>query len=323
MVRRDTPDMSLLYLNASDIERVRPPIDGVIAVVETALRAHALGRAYNPPKVYVQPRPDARVTAMPGFIPEMHVAGVKCIAGYPTNPARGLPYVVGMMVLQDPDTGLPYALLECGWLTAARTAAATALFVRECAHTRATTVALLGAGVQARAILPALIQSCPNVRRVVVSSRTIDGAVAFCRDMQPSSPVELVARPAAREAVQMSDVVVETVPPLPTPVVENAWFRPGALLVSVGYGFGADQRHFVDRMIVADAQQTMALAKGSVPAIYAELGEILIGRKPARQSDAERIYANVNGLAIFDLALGQLVFQRAREAGVGVRLTLF
>lgn len=325
-----------LYLSAADVERVRPAVAEVLAATEAALRAHAEGAIENPPKIGVHTRPHAFTHAMPGWLRPQGLTGVKCVAGYPDNAARGLPHVFGLLLLQDPDTGLPYALMECSWVTAARTAAATALFVRECALPAADALGLLGAGAQAREIVPAVACARPAVRRVVVYDPSRAAIEQFRAEVPRRCPVEVVVAADARQVVGSADIVVGAAGPVSEPLTRNDWFRPGALLVAVGYGLDGEALHGADRVVTTDARQMAATAAellGLPPGggeggasgvrVDAELGAVLAGRVPGRTSAAERVFAYNSGLAIFDLAVGDLVVRAARAAGVGRRLPLF
>lgn len=325
----------ILYLSAGDVEKVRLEPAAVIPLVESALRAHEQGMTENPPKIGIHTRPDAFIHAMPGFLREPEVAGVKCIAGYPENSARGLPHLVGVLLLHDPDTGMPYALMECGWVTAARTAAATALFVRECAASTAEVMGLLGAGVQARAIVPAVWHARPGLKRVVVydpNPAAVDRLVSGLRAIRGA---EIVVAAGVREAVEAADVVIAAAGPVERPLTRNEWFRSAALLVAVGYGFGEDAMRYADRLVTSDAAQMAVTAvallglspsadgRAELPEIHAELGAILLGRRPGRTRPTERIFAYNTGLTIFDLPVGRAVFEAAVAANVGRRLPLF
>ncbi|HOG45209.1 MAG TPA: hypothetical protein PLJ35_10440 [Anaerolineae bacterium] len=97
-----------------------------------------------PPKPGVHSQPDAFIHAMPAYIPALHAIGVKWVSGYPQNQARGLPYISGLLILNDEETGLPLAVMDCSWITALRTGAATALAATYLAQSESETVDVLG-----------------------------------------------------------------------------------------------------------------------------------------------------------------------------------
>jgi ornithine cyclodeaminase/alanine dehydrogenase len=121
----------------------------ILDALGAAFREHGLGRVEMPPKPGVHTRPDGFLHAMPAYIPALDSVGVKWVGGYPGNEALGLPYVTGLLILNDADTGLPLAVMDCTWITAKRTGAATALAARHLARSDAETVGVLGCGCRA------------------------------------------------------------------------------------------------------------------------------------------------------------------------------
>ena len=156
------PKHRMLYLSRADVEAVGVPMPEIIDALDEAFRQHGEGKVEMPPKPGVHSRPDAFIHAMPCYIPGAEAIGVKWVAGYPDNPQRGLPYISGLLVLNDADTGLPLAVMDCTWITAKRTGAATALAARYLARPDSQTVGILGCGVQGRSNLEALRRALPG-----------------------------------------------------------------------------------------------------------------------------------------------------------------
>jgi hypothetical protein len=117
----------LLYLSRADVEAVALDMPTMIGLLETAFREKGDGRVEMPPKPGIHTQPDAFIHAMPAYIPGLKSAGIKWVSGYPGNQALGLPYITGLLILNDDQTGLPYSVMDCTWITAFRTGAATAL----------------------------------------------------------------------------------------------------------------------------------------------------------------------------------------------------
>ena len=146
----------LLYLSRADVEAIGVTMREIIDALAIAFREHGEGHVEMPPKPGVHSRPDAFIHAMPAYIPALRAIGMKWVSGYPANQARGLPYITGLLILNDDDTGLPLAVMDCTWITGMRTGAATALAARYLARPEAETVGILGCGVQGRTNLEAL-----------------------------------------------------------------------------------------------------------------------------------------------------------------------
>ena len=147
----------LLYLSQSDVISLGLTMPEIIDTVEAAFREKGHGDVEMPPKPGIHTRADAFIHAMPAYIKKTRAAGVKWIAGYPENTARGLPYISGLLILNDPDTGLPLAVMDAAWITAMRTAAATAVAAKYLSRPDVKSLAILGCGVQGKSNTDALM----------------------------------------------------------------------------------------------------------------------------------------------------------------------
>ena len=154
----------LLYLSRRDVEAVGLGLAEIIAALDAMFREKGLGRVEMPPKPGIHPLPDAFIHAMPAYIPALRSAGIKWVSGYPQNQAKGLPYITGLLVLNDPDTGFPIAVMDCAWITAMRTGAATAVAAKHLARPDSSSVGILACGVQGRSNLEALACVLPVER---------------------------------------------------------------------------------------------------------------------------------------------------------------
>src|SRR5512144_2658405 len=149
-------EQTVLYLSRADVETVNLPMQQIIDLLETAFREKGNGRVEMPPKPGIHTMPDAFIHAMPAYIPSMKSAGIKWVSGYPENFKRGLPYITGLMILNDAETGIPYAVMDCSWITAMRTGAASALSAKYLARPDSRAVGILACGVQGHTNLEAL-----------------------------------------------------------------------------------------------------------------------------------------------------------------------
>ena len=149
-------DQKILYLSQSDVASLGVTMKEIIDALEIAFREHGNGKVEMPPKPGVHTQPDAFIHAMPAWIPALHSVGVKWVSGYPDNFKRGLPYIAGLLILNDEVTGIPLAVMDCSWITAMRTGAATAVAAKYLARPESESVGILGCGVQGRSNLDAL-----------------------------------------------------------------------------------------------------------------------------------------------------------------------
>ena len=158
------PEQQILYLSRADVEAVDLPMSVIVVLLEQAFNDKGAGKVEMPPKPGIHTMPDAFIHAMPAYIPGLRSAGIKWVSGYPENFKRGLPYITGLLILNDVETGLPYAMMDCAWITAYRTGAATGLAAKYLARPESKTAGILACGVQGRTNLLALKELFPLER---------------------------------------------------------------------------------------------------------------------------------------------------------------
>jgi len=320
---------SLLYLSREDVEATQLPMSEIIQAVEAMFKEKGNGAVEMPPKPGIHPRPDAFVHAMPAYIPSLHAAGLKWVSGYPSNPARGLPYITGLLILNEPDTGVPLAVMDCTWITAQRTGAATAVSAKYLARPDSVSIGIVACGVQGSSNLEAL--ACLfEVQQVKAYDLYPEVALRYAREMAERLDLDITPVKTLPEAVKGLDIVVTSGPILknPRPSIEPGWLAPGSFASLVDFDSswqGAALRE-VDKLATDDlAQMRYYRQEGyfrDTPEVYADLGEIVAGRKPGRESVSERTVSINLGLALADMATAIRVYQRAKARGIGRELPL-
>jgi len=320
---------SLLYLSREDVEATQLPMSEIIQALEAMFKEKGNGAVEMPPKPGIHPRPDAFVHAMPAYIPSLHAAGLKWVSGYPSNPARGLPYITGLLILNEPDTGVPLAVMDCTWITAQRTGAATAVSAKYLARPDSVSIGIVACGVQGSSNLEAL--ACLfEVQQVKAYDLYPEVALRYAREMAERLDLDITPVKTLPEAVKGLDIVVTSGPILknPRPSIEPGWLAPGSFASLVDFDSswqGAALRE-VDKLATDDlAQMRYYRQEGyfrDTPEVYADLGEIVAGRKPGRESVSERTVSINLGLALADMATAIQVYQRAKARGIGRELPL-
>jgi ornithine cyclodeaminase/alanine dehydrogenase len=321
--------IEFIYLSRQDVIGVGISISQAIDIAEAVLREHGLKCYENPPKPGVHPQPEAFIHAMPGYLPGMKAAGLKWVSGYSGNFKYGLPNIMGLMILNDPDTGRPLAVMDCSWITQIRTAAVSAIAAKYLAIGEAQIIGIVGAGIQGRAHALALKEVLPKIAILKIFDID-DGALAqFVAAMHKKLPFRVEKADSAKGAIQEADVIVTATAKLTQPIFKKKWVRAGALILPVHTGgWEKDTPGRVDKFVVDDWDQfKLAQAKASgyyksLPALYAELGQIVAGLKPGRESADECIIDHNYGLAIQDVALAQAIYLRAIDEGMGTVLPL-
>jgi len=319
----------ILYLSRKDIETIALPMMEIISLLETMFREKGAKRVEMPPKPGIHPLPDAFIHAMPAYIPEMRAAGVKWVSGYPQNQAKNIPYINGLLILNDPDTGIPVAVMDCTWITAMRTGAATAVAAKHLARKDSSTVGIIACGVQGRSNLEAL-NCLYKIKKVKAYDIRTDVAQQFAKEMGASLDLEIEIVKTPREAVEHLDLVVTSGPILkkPNPVIDVNWLSEGSFASPVdfdSYWKGAALRQ-ADKIATDDIGQMEYYRSvgyfSETPKAYADLGDIVCGIKPGRQKDEERTISINLGIALEDMATAPLIYKRALEINIGTKLPL-
>jgi ornithine cyclodeaminase/alanine dehydrogenase-like protein (mu-crystallin family) len=321
-------DVPVRILDEHAVRRLLP-MDECIDAMSDALSSLARGEAHNPLRTMTQPAgEESLMVLMPVHRGgERRLWGLKTLAIFPSNAERGVDLHQGFVALFDGETGETRAVLNAGGITAVRTAAVSAVATRALARREARTLALLGAGVQAKAHLEAM-RAVLALDRVVAWSRTPGRAAAEL------DGVEEVA--TAEEAVRAADVVV-TATSATEPIVRREWLREGAHVNAVGSAFPTarelDSPTIRDAVFVVDSRESAFNESGDflIPLreraiaedhIRGELGEVLIGAVEGRRADDELTVFKSLGLAVEDLVAAELVVSRAEAEGVGAVVSL-
>jgi len=321
----------ILYLSQQDVAAVGPDMAETIAIVEGAFRDKGLGVTQLPAKTALHPLDeDAFIHAMPAWVPSSRAAGVKWVSGYPGNQQKGLPYITGLLILNDPDTGIPLAVMDCAWITAQRTGAVSGIAARHLARPGAQTAALLGAGVQGRTQLRAIATEVTTLHEVRIfdpNTAAVDSLIAELG--QEFRGLRLLPAAFPEEAVRGADIVVSAGPILkhPRPSIQREWLKPGCLGLPVDFdAMWTGPALNLDRYLVDDLAQYRYYEQqgffGAAPAPVGDLGDLLTGRCPGRLTAKERIISMNLGVAIADMPTARLIYERALAAGRGHILPL-
>lgn len=319
----------ILYLSKKDVECVGLTMPEIIGVLDVMFREKGEGRVEMPPKPGIHTRKDASIHAMPAYIPRMESAGMKWVSGYPENNKKGLPHISGLIILNDPETGLPMAVMDATWITAKRTGAATAVAAKYLARKESSSVGILACGVQGRSNLEAL--ACLfKLTKVKVFDSQPEIAQRFAREMAETAGAGIEVAGHPKDAVKGMDLVVTSGPILkdPTPVIEADWLSEGAFASPVdfdSYWKGTALKQ-VDKLATDDIGQMDYYRQAGyfkdTPRPYADLGAIVAGKAPGRERDEERTISINLGVAPCDIATAILVCRKAREMRIGTDLPL-
>lgn len=322
----------MLLLGRDEVRRLLD-LDALIDALAAAMAELSDGRASTPPRIAAfVPEREGFCGAMPAYVPSLNALTTKLVTLFPRNAGTPVPTHQAVIVAFDPETGTPEALLDGTEITAVRTAAGSALSARLLAREDASTLAIVGTGVQAR-----------EHARLIPRVRPIETILIAGRDPEEARRVagELgaTAAPSIEEAVRRADIVCLTTS-AGEPVIRREWLAPGTHVASVGFndaGRELDDATVAQALLCVESREAV-LAPSPAGAndilepiragligpdhIHAEIGELVLGRRPGRTSpDQITLYKSV-GVAVQDAAAAALVLAAARERGAGSEATL-
>jgi ornithine cyclodeaminase len=319
-------------LKESDLREAVPLDLDAVACIEDAFEALATRNVVMPPILRLDiPEHNGEVDVKTAYVPNLDSFAIKISPGFFDNPKLGLPSLNGLMVLFSAKTGLAEALLlDNGYLTAIRTAAAGAVAAKHLARADARSAAVLGAGEQARLQLEALCLVRP-IERATLWARRAEQAEAVAQDLSRSLGFPVVGASDVPGAVAGADIIVTTTP-ASAPLLEAAWVEPGQHVTAMGSD--AEHKNELDPGLVARADRYVAdrraqcaalgelhhaIAAGAVAADMAvpELGAVIAGKTAGRTGDDQITVADLTGTGVQDTAIATLARARSEAAGAG------
>ena len=327
------------FLSGPDIDALGLSNAEIIDAVEDAVRAHGDGRAVVEPRVHLVPDNGGagHFNVLRGYLPgggsPAGVSGVKVVGDFVANYAAGLPSELGLLTLYDPGTGIPLAIMDATLITACRTGAMTAVGARYLARPDSRVLGHVGArGTAFWNVV--LLDELFDLDEIRVTSRRPESREAFARQLAAVTRARVRVAATAGEVFDGADILVEASRLTePEPLLRTAAVKPGAFVVPYGTisAVELDLLDAMDKVVVDDWREAQSGRFGalrphvdtgrlSAASLYAELGQIVTGRRPGRERDDERILLWHRGLSLLDVAVGRLILRRAEEAGAGTVL---
>ncbi len=340
-------DDRILYLCRQDVECACRGIDSV-AVIREVFRLHSAGETILPDEAYLGWSNDegesVRSLNMPGYVGgSLRAAGIKIINGNIANPRRGLPRASGLTILYDSVSVRALCIMEGAYISSLRTASVTALAAELLQGEDITCLAVIGAGVLARAHITLLAEQLPHLRHIRIFDVEGERIAALQRELAPvltAKRVEMQPVATAEEAIRPARLIVP-VTTTTTGYIPYDWLQPGSLLVNISLDDPLPEVVLKADVVVVDDWNLVRndprrllgrmyregkvtgpddLPEAGKRRIDAQLGEIVAGSKPGRRSPQDIILVNPFGLAIEDVGLAACVYRAARDSGLGVWL---
>ena len=325
----------MLVLSENQVHRLID-IAELISTLEKAHIQYFTGKAVMPVRLVVPlPLIHGRITSMPGFLNEDKALAMKVVTYFQDNPKGNLPAILATIMLFSAETGKLIALMDGSYVTAIRTACASAMATKALANAETSVLGILGAGVQARAHIQALAQ-VRKIDRIKIYSPSGASAAAIKNDLDPALKIAIEVAGTAEDAVRDADLLV-TGTTSREPIIKSTWLKTGVHINAVG-SHRPDDREIdgatvARAKVVVDSREAimaecgdiiLALKEKSIGEnhIHAEIGEVLAGTKAGRSGASEvTLYKSV-GIAIQDVAAANLVYRKALEQGVGTTVEI-
>jgi ornithine cyclodeaminase/alanine dehydrogenase-like protein (mu-crystallin family) len=327
-------NIEILFLSQDDVIACSPNLTETREIIEDVFRAHFEERVVMPTKILMKPPPKYKGlwNALPAFIEtgEGDVGGIKWLSSYLENLARfNLPAIVAIIVINDPTTGFPMAIMDGTFITGIRTGAAVASGVRRLSRTDSNSVAIIGNSVHGRFQLEAIAEALP-IKRVIAYDIVEEATNRFISEMSPKVGIRIEKAGSYYDAVRDADIVISATRAT-EPFFKGEWCRPGISVASIGSmpELMPDVLDHADKVVVDDWEGCKHLGslkpfvdQGILRQVYAEIGEIVAGHKPGRENEDEIILYVPMGMGSEDVAIAHRIYKNAISLGRGVTLTL-
>lgn len=330
------PEIWIDFLNGPDIAALALTEAEILAAVETALAAQGRRETVIEPRVHLVPEDSAKghFNVLRGYVGPLGVAGVKVVGDFVDNYKRGLPSELAILNLMDPETGAPRAILDASAITDMRTGAVTAIGAKYLARKKSRVLGHVGARGTAYWNVR-LLDHLFDFDEIRVHSRRPESRNAFAERLTADLGKPVVATEDWRSCLEGADILVEASRlPAPEPLFRTEWVKKGAFVVPYGTMSAIEMSltDVMDKVVVDDWGQCRPglpygalrrhVDEGKVTEdnIHGEIGQIVAGLGPGRESDAETILFWHRGLSTTDIALGQAMIDKAKTLGLGQRL---
>jgi N-[(2S)-2-amino-2-carboxyethyl]-L-glutamate dehydrogenase len=333
----------ILFLSQEDVKQCGGfDMVNIISIMEKVFKLHHK-------KEYILPKKTAlrwgdmdsesvtgRINSMPGFIGgDFNISGIKWISSAPQNPFKyNLPRATGLIILNDPNTLTPTAIMDGTLISAMRTGANSGVAAKYLAKPDSKIIGLVGAGVQNRTQLLALKAVLKEIEEIRIYDLNEDRARNFAKEMQSVVNTPILVMNSSEETIRGADVFV-TATVTKTPIVKADWIKEGSLYIHVGsHECEFDVIDQSDKIVVDDWEELKHRGVETISimyntgnfdetSIYSELGAIVSGSKPGRENPIEKVYFNSVGMGIEDVAVAKAVYETAKNNHVGQSLSLW
>ena len=329
--------IEILFLSKEDVDSLDLGLQEIMDAIEFGLKAHGEKKVIMPSKDHLAlDYPEKLFNILKGYVEPANVAGVKVIGDFHGNYQHGLPSELALVTLYRPETGAPFAIIDGTLMTWMRTGAVTAVGAKYLANDKPRVLGHIGARGTAWYNV-AMMDLHFDFEEIRVTSRRPESRERFAGEMSERLNKKVMVKETTEETVKDADIIIDASRLLEHQVlVKDEWVKPGALIQPYGavLSVAPSLPTGVDKMLVDDWNQCQKSQYGQFAGmiqagelrgehIYGEIGEVVAGLKPGRESQDERILFWHKGFAVSDIMIGNLAYQKAREQGVGTILPYY
>jgi alanine dehydrogenase len=329
--------IEILFLSKEDVDALELGLQEVMDAIELGLKAHGEKTVIMPSKDHLAlDYPEKLFNILKGYVEPINVAGVKVIGDFHKNYEHGLPSELALITLYRPETGAPFAIVDGTLITWMRTGAVTAVGAKYLANDKPRVLAHIGARGTAWYNV-AMLDKLFDFDEIRVTSKRPASRDRFAGEMSARLGKQVKALDTTEATVRDADIIIDASRLLEHEVlVKDEWVKPGALIQPYGavLSVAPTLPFSVDKMVVDDWNQCQKSQYGQFAGlvqagelrgehIYAEIGEVVAGVKPGRESQDERILFWHKGFAVSDIMLASLAYQKAKDKGIGTLLPYY
>ena len=325
--------MKTIVLSKRDIA-ANLPYEKVIDMVDKVFQEWGNGNVVMPPKINLDMSRsgfDSWSNAMPAYVASSNLGGIKWIGGYKSNPTKGLPYIMGIIILTDPETGQTMSIMDGTYISDWRTGASAAIAVKYLVNEKPKKIAMIGAGMQGKTASACINKLFPEAT-IAVADIAPERRRAFCDEMLEKFQIDITNAPTVKDAVADADAVV-LLTTASEPIVKAEWLAEGCLTLAMGsYQQTGDKLILESDKIIVDSweqaghrgelKKLAESGKITRENIHTELGFIAAGKKSGRENAKERILAVLVGLGAHDIFIAGQVHKKAVEKNLGLTISL-
>lgn len=321
----------ILWLTQNDCAEAGPTVEETIALMKDALIAHGRKAYEMPAKIGIHPWDDVFFHAMPAYVPGSKASGCKWIGCYPRNPKQyDLPQTTGLQTMNDITTGVPYAVMDCTWLTAMRTPAVTVL-AAAALHPDAKTFGMFGCGVQGINHVRYIVKTLTKLERIYIYDTSPEAMDRLIAVVDGEVTVPIVKAASGEEVCKSCEVMSSAtfIVREPMRLAKREWVSKGQTILPCDLNtFWAPEisleadKYFVDSIEEHELFAGMGYFPAGLPKIVAQTGDILAGLAEGRTSADELIICSNIGMSVCDVVMGRAIYDKAMKLGIGSKLPL-